>query len=100
MSAYYYNSVGQRFGLRERPLEPPDDIPLRYCVRCRCEIYHGGDALCGDCQKKTIHYHRMLDYMKANPDVLMEFLEKNVNRYFLDRFFQAFEHQCEGVEWP
>lgn len=90
-----YNQAGQCFLLRERPPEPPEDAPLRYCTRCGGEIYYGTDTLCDGCLEETGGRQGMVDYMRACPDDLLEFLEENQDEGFLDGLFGAFYRQYD-----
>lgn len=92
---YYHNMAGQRFELPERPLEPRDDVPLRYCTRCGGEIYFGADTLCDSCLEETGGRKGLLEYMEAYPDMLLTLLRDHQDEDFLDGLFEAFYEQYE-----
>lgn len=98
---YYTNTAGQLSPLPERPLEPPEDAPLRYCTRCGCEIYYGADTLCDGCLEETGGRHGMLEYMEAYPNTLLEFLSDYLGEDFLEGLFEAFyqRHEFSFERW-
>lgn len=87
--SFYYNAVGQRFGLPERPLEPPEDwedaqeeCPFCQCSKCEQEICPGEyaygdggkDKLCRECFLKLLH-----DMIDHNLNESAELLGYDVN---------------------